>query len=312
MSDKKVNAEDLNKALDAIASLTKGHGSKGTSTTKVEAMSGESGATQVFHTPSNSDPGSWAGSKAEAVSENGATDSVSENGTDLERGVMKSIMDKIAKGQPVTASEYAILKSAMFGKKDAQEPDEDDAKVAKGSKPFKSSDEDDEDDEDTKKSLSDIASENAELKSALEVSDFLSEWNGAISKALQGSESRTSTKVDLVMKSVMELASAQSAYNDNLAKALHGLLSVVTQQAQRIEQVESTPARGPKSVQVSQSMEKSMGSDEQLTKSQVADALCELVMKSEVAPNTVLRFESTGQIDPGTLGKVKAHLAGRK
>ena len=62
MTDKKVAQETVSKALESLQELAKGHKSGATATTRVESMSGVGGSTQVYHTPSNSDPGGWAGS----------------------------------------------------------------------------------------------------------------------------------------------------------------------------------------------------------------------------------------------------------
>ena len=68
--EKTANADAISKALQDLAELSKGHSSRGTVTTKVEAMSGESGASQLHHTANNSNSGGWAGSKESPVPEN--------------------------------------------------------------------------------------------------------------------------------------------------------------------------------------------------------------------------------------------------
>lgn len=310
---KKIDKDDLNKALEALADLAKGHNSRGTNTTKVEPMSGEGGATQVFHTASNSNPGSWAGTSETAVSENGASDSVSENGTDYEVAkLMKSIANKIAKGQKLSGAEKAILK-AMAGEPDG---DEDDKKVAKGANPFaKDKDKDDKkhaepDGDEVSKSLADFASEDETVSKGLEVSEFLAGFAGVINKSLQVMEERMASRI---LGALVAEAESTGSFQKSLADAVVNLGEAISAQAQRIEQIESSPARAPKSVANVQALNKGSyaGEGESLTKSLVSNTLSDMVEKSMIPAIEVIKFESTGELTPDLEQRVRAHLGRR-
>lgn len=63
---------------------------------------------QLFHTPSNSDPQTWAGSKL-YDDEDEHNDGISENGTDYD-GVKKALAAKVAIPAKLTKAEVAIIK----------------------------------------------------------------------------------------------------------------------------------------------------------------------------------------------------------
>lgn len=312
MSEKTVSTEDLSKALEQLQDLAKGHNSRGTATTNVESMrdagagaGSDAGSTQVFHTASNSDPGTWAGSGQRKSPEDGATDGVSENGTDYSgtAEMVKSVMEKVAKGQDISDTERALIDLAvskgggMFtnfagtGKK-SLDKDKDDEKSEK------------KDEKEVEKSLTDYASDNEEVAKGLEVSSFLQGWAEVQAETISAVESR-------LAKSIAGAAEEQNSFNSDLAKSVSQLAEVLTIQAQRIEQLESTPARGPKSAQA---VEKSFGAGgevapqgELLTKSQVSDALTEMVQKGDLPAVEVVKFESTGQLSADLDAKVRAH-----
>jgi hypothetical protein len=295
MSDKKTaTQEDIQKAIAAVAALggetlSKGHSSKGTVSTEVESMTGESGSPQVHHTPSNSNPKTWAGSTEETVAENGATDSISENGTDMERAIVKAIVKRIQKGLPVSKEEKEMAKAALFGKEDKDKDGEKDGDKD-DKKPFG-------------KSLNEVVQENPALKDSLEVSDFLAEWNGSISKALSGGWDRLEKSMDA---RIGEFAASQADYNKNLAKALVPILDVVKQLSQRVEQVETSPARGAKStVRTEGDMSKSLdGGGSDLTKSQIINHMFDMIKSQECDPTSVVTYESTGRLTPELAAKI--------
>lgn len=313
MSEKTVSTEDLSKALEQLQDFAKGHNSRGTATTNVESMrdagagaGSDAGSTQVFHTASNSDPETWAGSGQRKSPEDGATDGVSENGTDYSgtAEMVKSVMEKVAKGQDISDTERALIDlavskggSGMFtnfsgtGKK-SLDKDKDDEKSEK------------KDEKEVEKSLTDYASDNEEVAKGLEVSSFLQGWAEVQAETISAVESR-------LAKSIAGAAEEQNSFNSDLAKSVSQLAEVLTIQAQRIEQLESTPARGPKSAQA---VEKSFGAGgevapqgELLTKSQVSDALTEMVQKGDLPAVEVVKFESTGQLSADLDAKVRAH-----
>ena len=86
-------------------------------------------------------------------------------------------------------------------------------------------------------------------------------------------------------------------------------------QSQRIEQLESTPSRAPKSATA---VEKSFGSggdspqgEEQLSKSQVLDTMTRMVESGDLSATEVVKFESTNALSPEMDSSVRAYLQGR-
>lgn len=320
MSEKTVRQDDLAKALTALQDIAKGHSSRGTATTEVESMrdagvgaGSDAGSTQVHHTPKNSDRQSWAGSSWSGVS---SDDAVKEDGTDYDGGaVMKSIMDKLSKGQELTAREYAILKGQLDKQGDEEEMDkaygaDDDEEEAKKSKARKSKEdmmEDEEDDEEMGKSLADYASESDEVSKGLEVSEFLAGFAGVMAKSLEAMEKRVVAKIT---KSLVDEAEGNGEFQKSLAEAVVNLGEAITSVAQRQEQLESQPARGPKSFQNVQVLEKGgfsgPQSGEPLSKSLVASTLAEMVPRGEATAQDVIRFESSGELPEHLETKVRA------
>lgn len=319
MSEEKTVAEEsISKALETLQDLAKGHNSRGTATTNVESMrdasvgaGSDAGSTQVFHTPSNSDPGTWAGTGQRVSPEDGATDGIEEDGTDYSGSaeMVKSVMEKVAKGEAITSTERALIELAleksggMFtnfkgtGKKSMHkdEDEKDEKEEKKDEKPFG-------------KSLEEAASENEDVAKGLEVSSFLSGWADVHGEALRGVEAR-------IEKSLQAAHGEQREYNAELAKSVAGLAEVLTLQAQRIEQLESTPARAPKSAQA---IDKSFGAGgvaepqaEQLSKSQVLDTMTRMVESGDLSATEVVKFESTNVLTPELDSTVRAYRSGR-
>ena len=309
-ANKKIEEKDLVKALSTLSDLAKGHNSRGTAATAVESMSGEGGATQVHHTSSNSDPGGWAGSKFSEVSENGASDSIDENGTDLKNAkMMKSILLKLEKGQTLTAQEYALVKGGFpdFLKRKAANAK---SQSQSESDVDKAQDCDDDDNEkkltSVTKSLADEAAGNDTVSAGMEISEFLAEFVGTVSKSLSSMEQR-------ITKTVLAAVEQESARNESFGKSLAGALGALGEglvaNSQRVDQIESTPARGPKS-QVA--LEKSLtGEGEQLSKSIIAATLVDMVEHNQMDAREVIKFDSTGGISEHTMAKVHAYRAGK-
>lgn len=305
MSDKKIDEQDLSKALNVLQDLAKGHSSRGTAATAVESMSGEGGSTQVHHTASNSDPGGWAGSGSRPASENGATDAIEENGTDYSGGaeVVKSILAKLSKGQPLTAEEFAMVKGmpAFLKKDDDKKDDKKDDDVDKAM---------DDKEDDVKKSLADEAAANDTLSKGLEISDFLAEFVGVFSKSLSAMEARIEARDDRMRNALQSEASRNEEFGKSLASALGTLSEGLIATTQRVDQVESTPAYGPKSQQMAKgSFDGPEGAT--LTKSQIAGTLIDMVQNNKIAATDVIRFDSTGDISDETYAKVLSHRSGK-
>jgi hypothetical protein len=283
-------------------------------------MSGESGSPQIHHTASDSDPGGWAGSKASDVAENGASDSIDENGTDLKGvsgGLFKSIMEKVQKGIALSEAEQYVLKSIVSKASSDDKDDKKDKKDKKDDKdlpPFMKKGKE-EDDKDMDKSLGDHAASNEQVQKGLEMSPFLAGWANAQVAASASSEERI---VSRVVKSLAEIDAGNAAFQAELAKSVTGICEVLTMQAQRLEQLESTPARGPRSHQTPQAIDKSFGAGgapdtggEEMSKALVLDTMIDMVQKGKLHAQEVVKFESTSELRPDLNQAILAHRTGR-
>lgn len=322
---KSIETGDLSKALTALQDLAKGHSSRGTNTTAVETMVGVSGSTQLFHTAANSDPGGWAGSTWRGE---GWEDSISENGTDmgapkaLAKSIAKQVMAKLEKGQPLSARETNfVAKGGLNFLKDKEDADkafppkddDDDKDVSKGGHPDAAEDKKQIESmvkpsamkgKDVSKSLLDHASENDEVRKGFEVAQFLSGWAEVMHKSQQSSEARiVATVTDRLLTALARNHSETSEVNKSMADALASMGAVLTAHAQRLEQMEGTPARAPKSVgSISKSgvvpspSENNPAGIEGMSKSQVAGILLDMVKKSEASAQDVLKYDATGHM----------------
>lgn len=324
MTEKKIDQTDLSKALSALQDLAKGHGSKGTATTKVETMAGESGSTQIFHTASNSDPGGWAGSSWRGE---GWEDSINANGTDLDsvkklgKSIASGIMTKLSKGQELTARELGFVsKGGLNFLKDGKDED-------KADKAFPPKKEDDvekahadaaEDKEqikdmvkpgaikksDVSKSFTDHAAEHEVLSKGFEVSEFLAGFAQVMHKSLTSMEARIT---DRVLTAVARSAEETGSVQKSMAEAVAALGEVLAAQAQRIDQVETGPARAAKSATMAKSggyRDSAAEGGEDMNKSQITEKLVELVQKGQATAQDVLKFDATGEITPELRRKV--------
>lgn len=314
MTEKRIPQEDLSKALQTLQDLAKGHSSGGTATTKVETMVGESGSPQLFHTPSDSDPGGWAGSTWRGE---GWEDSIEANGTDmgamskLGKSIAAGIMSKLTKGQELSAREVGFVSKGglNFLKKDDKDED------AKDDKDVKKAHGDEKDDKklvkdmvkpdamksDVQKSFLEHAAETAVVSQGFEVSEFLAGFAQVMHKSLSGMEQRIT---DRVLTAVASSAAEQNSVQKSMAEALGSLGEVLSIHGQRLDQVESAPVRGPKSTVVAKSLEGQDGGGETLSKSQIDARLFELLQKSQVTQNDVLKFDATGEMSPDVARKV--------
>lgn len=317
MSDKIVPEKAVQEALASLQNIVKGHSSRGTVTTQVDSMrdggvgtDSSAGATQVFHTPSNSDPKSWAGSVARSVPEDGASDAIQSDGTDYKGGaqMMKSILEKLSKGLPLSAKEAAVYSSIAKGDFKFGKEEEDDKKAEKALPNMK--DEDKEDTKDVSKSLADHAAETPDVQKGLELSPFLQSWVNTQAQALSSTESRI---VSNLAKSINEANAKQESFNFELAKSLQALGEALALQAQRIEQVESTPARGPKSnvVPINKSFGPGGNGEETLSKSQVLDTMVEMVKANKIRREEVIKFETSSTLSPQLEQQVRAFRQAR-
>lgn len=318
-----VEIEDIQKSLKAaLDQIAKGHGSKGTATLQVENMSTQGGATQIHHTPSNSDPGSWAGSVERDVPENGATDDISENNVNYQGNgqMVKSILDKLAKGQPLTATEFALIKGAMpFGKEDDKE-EEDDCK--------KGDYEEDMDkakysEDDMDKSVTSQVSNDESLKKGFEVTDFLSGWSNSVTKSLDAQNRALFKSITKYIDTRFEqLRTEQDNVTKSLAVAVGAAGDAALLSAQRVAEFEAGPAHAPKSITGLRALEKggfgtASSAEEIISKAMNGDrgartringVLAGMVERKECSPKAAIKYDCTGEISNELLQKVSAQL----
>lgn len=326
MTEKKIEAGDLQKALQTLQDLAKGHNSRGTATTEVPGMVSESGATQVYHTPNNSDPkGGWAGSSWE---EQDWSDSLGPDGTDYKAAgvaMRKSVAEKIAKGKKLSRGEECFVEKGGMSAFDPKKLKEEEEEAKKGmygaadtKKAMDSEDEDHEDEEADKKlvermvkpgamkkgemnkSFSDHASENSAVRGGFEVSEFLAGFAQVMHKSLLSMEARIT---DRVLTGLAMTSADQGEVQKSMAEALANLGEVLAAQAQRIDQVEAGAARAPKST-LSKSVSTAEVDAESLNKSQVTGILVDLVQKGQATAQDVLKYDATGEISPELRNKV--------
>lgn len=288
-----VNQDDLKKALAALTDLAKSAGQ--TADTKPVAQTGESGDTHVAKFSGDSNPGSWAGSKEEEIAQNGATDSIADNGTDYKgksAKMMKSVLEKLSRGQALTPQEFAIVKGKMDLPPLGDE-EEDAPPVAKAQKHADEEQDKELINEMMGKSLSDHAREHSEVRKGLEVSQFLAGWADVMHKSMRSTESRLAQQLQAQQ-------AAQAEFNKSLATAISNLANVLGIQTQRIEQVESAPARAPKSEGVVPITKGSYGgpAGQPINKSQVLKSMVDFVQQGKLDAREVIRYESTGQLRP--------------
>jgi hypothetical protein len=292
MSEKKVDQETVEKALTALKNLALedniSKGGPNTISSDVSSMTGVSGATQIFHTASNSDPGTWAGTSQKDVPGNGDI-KTTVNGTDYSASdVVKSILDLHKSGKISAEAAQILLEKAMpFEKDKDKKEDEEEEPVKKG----KGKDEDEEDDDDVSKSFdSDV------LRSGFEATEFLREFAGAVAKAIKTSEDRT---VSRIVKAFGDSNTKTEGFQKSLASAVVNLGDALVAQSNRVEAIASTPVRGPKSTQV-QVLNKSFAGNTEgvsFSKAQILNGMVDLVQKGQLNSDYVLRFEAGSEIN---------------
>lgn len=304
--DKNITPQGLSKALEALQNLAK---SEGAVAHKDSAMKGESGATQLFHTASNSDPGLFAGVKNEEVPSHGDVD-VAPNGTDLvaRAQISKSIYSKLSKNLPLSKAELDFVAKGnlipMKGEEDSKKggygKDDEDMD--------KAMDEEDHEDEKEdkklvremvkpgamKKSFSELADEYPELSKGIEATDILRDLTDAISKGFDYSQESI---VKSLSNQINKHMSRQADFQKSLAESLAAFGEVLAAQAQRLDQIESAPVRAPKSQQFAV-VEKSFANDAPISAASAASVVADMVVKGLARPDEVVQIESTKVVTP--------------
>jgi len=180
---------------------------------------------------------------------------------------------------------------------------------------------DDEIEPDAKKSFDSVVDSSIEIQKGLEISPFLYELTRAFGSSASSLEDAVKSLGSLVKSLSYELAEVkksvaannahQDEFNKSLATAVVGIGEAVSATADATAAQAHMPVSAPKSqmrqgdVQV---LAKSQDASEpELSKSQVSDIMFDLVKSGELNHMEVLKFETSGQIDP----KVKRQVISR-
>ena len=313
---------------------------------RLETMAKGQGASQLFHTASDSDPGSHAGTSTSDYQDE-HTDGISDNGTDYD-GVKKALAAKVEKSQALTPAEVAIVKGTdprpliaeKVSKGQALTPAE--AWVTKGGydkmmmdeemnkgadkptsagTPGEAKDagsvpdshagesEQDEIEHDAKKSLDGAIAQSNHLRKGLEMSPILAEFANAMGLALRGVEGNVQksvvaavaplvARIEQVETALTESIADQGQFNTAFAETMVGIGQHVAGASDVQAAAAHAPAYAPKSqlraVQGGQQqgvapVQKSFGpgglanGGEALAKSQISDAMTELVKKGNLS-----------------------------
>jgi hypothetical protein len=273
------------------------------------------------------------------------TDNYSPNGADYD-GVLAHLEDKVAKGQALTPAEFALVKGvdpvphvaekiekgldltpaenwvvdmvkAMDSEKpeEAGEPgeqdDEDKAPDTHGGK-----DEGDEDEEEVEKSFDSAVAESDVMRKGIEMSPFLYEFANAINTALNGVEARLTKSLHDSLGAFADVLdkrdSAQGEFFKSLAESVVGIGELAKSQA---EGVAPQAARAPKSAGLAP-MNKSIGGivadTNSLQKSQILDAMVDMVKSNKLSQTDVIQYEHTGHLPANVQAAVTEFLSGKR
>lgn len=359
-----MNRDEFHAALGRLEALSKG---------------------QLFHTPSDSNPGTWAGTGQEDQNEH--EDGIDENGTDY-NGVKKALANKVAKSKALSPAEVAIVKGDKsaarksiaakigkgskltqaeswavrkgfpFGKDDDEEKDgkdpvkKGDATPEKAKTPGENKDpgsvpdshggdSDEAIEGDAKKSLGGAIANTDHLKKGIEMSPILAEFARAMGVALEGTEARTAqriskaiydvvsplaARIEVMEKSFSGFGQSQGEFNKSFAEAMVGIGQQLAGSAEVAAAAGNGPAGAPKShlravpsgqqsgggVQVMQKSFTGPGgldvSGEAFAKSQIVDAMIDLVKGGKLNQLEVVKFESSGEMNPAVRNMVVGQL----
>ena len=316
----KIDSNEFSKSLERLKSMAQGDVSK----------------SQLFHTGSNSEPASWAGSTLEETGEEDTN--IDDNGIDY-NGVKKSIMAKLAKGQKLSPAEMLIVKGQMFMPEDKEEMGKSTDMPGKANAPGENRDAtsappthpgSDEDEEEVTKSIETYAAKSEEMSKGLEASPFLYELTRAIGHALQGTEARVQkgvakalapvvARVDQLEKALANKVAGDDEFQKALGDAVVGIAEQVSTTAENVYKAQSMPVGAPKSQLRAvpgnvQAIQKSFdgSNDVQISKAQVVDAMCELVKSQKIAGSEVLKYESGYGMSPQTESLVRQYVGGSR
>jgi len=302
------------------------------SLSKLEALAGVGAVQEGMEksqicTGPNSERRDWAGSNWENVPGDGpGADKIKPDGTDYnERGVRKSIQEKVAKGIPLNASELALLKSDLEKADKGDDKDEKEVELK-----FGKAAQDDDDKEkfgrEMGKSFDGAIQENETLQKGIEVSEFLAEMSKAFAAGLEGIEARVNNNMLAMGQQLFDtltgFASEQGEFNKSLAEAMVNIGHGVAGSLEQVEQVAQMPAGPPRSQQmhviqggqqgyVQKSFAGQQGG-EPLSKSVITDVLNDMLEKGEsgLSPIEIIKFDTTGELRPDLQQRVMARVNG--
>lgn len=308
---------------------------------KLEALAGREqpegddlNKAQLFHTPSDSERTSWPGGAKKDIG-NSWDDSIGKDGTDY-HPARKAIAEKALKGIPLAPEELAILKGDLeqsISKGEGQEvegrnptpgPKGEGREIAKGN--------DDDDDDKEKydkekmfgKSLEAMAQESPTVQQGIEVSTFLAEFAKAFGSKMDQIEKGLSSRVTDAANHILEQVGGymdtrfeeQGDFNKSLANAIvnigHGVAGNIEQTIEQGEQPAGPPKSQLRSLpggqQVLQKSFDGAPGGEQLSKSQITDAMTDMVIKGNLNALEVSKFDMTGELRPDIQDRIVKHI----
>jgi hypothetical protein len=265
----------------------------------------------------NSERTTWPGGTSSDVPGNGpGADKIKPDGTDYnERGMRKSIQEKVEKGIPLSAAELALLKSDF----------------EKGDEIGKAQDDKDKEKEgyDFGKSLPQAVQDSEPLRKGIEVSQFLSEFAKAMGAGFEGVEARLDAKVQAVGQALFDqltaFAAEQGEFNKSLAQGVVNIGHGVAGSIQQVQEVAEMPVGAPRTQQLQvlpggqqqgqQFVQKSFGGQpgmENISKAMVADVMSDMIHKGEpgITPLEVIKYDTTGELRPDLQQRVMAKIQG--
>ena len=263
---------------------------------------------QLHHT-SSSERSEWPGGKKTSVG-NKWDDSIGDDGTDY-KAARKSIAEKVMKGEALSPADVAILKS--------------DQEIDKSESVDKGKDEDDDKEMFGKdKAIKSLGEDNETLQKGIELSPFLSEFAKAFDERISMLEERQDAKLVKGLETMLNNLGTyleaqfgnQGEFNKSLADVVVGIGNGLSANIQQTAEMAASPVGAPKSTMRAveggvRAIEKSFSgpdSGESISKSQVLSAMTDMVEKGSLNPLSVIKYDATGQIDPGLLQKVTTDL----
>lgn len=298
-----ITNQDFQKSLSKLEALAKGSDAAATD----EAVN----KAQICTGPGN-EPSSWSGGDKEKYGE-GWDDSIGSDGTDYKAGskARKSIAEKVMSGQALSKAELAVLNADLEkGMKKADDEDEDEGEEEEAPEVSVEVEGKEKSSKACKKSFAESVQENETLQKGIEVSDFLAEFAKSFGVGLQALEQRVTDKVVSTLRQDLgNFAKEQGEFNKSLADAVVNIGNGLSGAIQAQAAVSEAPAGPPRSQIRAQSPEvqvlnKGQNAGESLSKSQILDAMSEMVTKGHCSPLDVIKFESTGTLPPQLHEKV--------